>query len=155
MKRFPFLSAAVLLLALASVAAQEPPYDLLIRNGRIIDGTGSPWYMGDVAVRGDTIVRVASRIDGGAARVIDVRGQVIAPGFIDIHSHAREGIFEVPGADNQVRQGVTTLIEGPDGSSEIPLKALFEKIAATGVTPNFGSFVGQGSIRAAVIGSIN
>jgi N-acyl-D-amino-acid deacylase len=80
---------------------------------------------------------------------------VIAPGFIDIHSHARRGIFDVPTADNYVRQGVTTLIEGPDGSSPILLKPFLEKVAATHVTPNFGTFFGQGSVREAVIGTAN
>ena len=157
--RRSFWSAAVLLALVVVFAtthrAQEPAYDLLIRNGRIVDGTGSPWYLGEVAVRADTIVRIASRIDGPAARTIDVHGQVIAPGFIDLHSHARRGIFDVPTADNYVRQGVTTLIEGPDGSSPIPLKPFLEKVTATRVTPNFGTFVGQGSVRDAVIGSIN
>jgi dihydroorotase/N-acyl-D-amino-acid deacylase len=135
--------------------AQTAPYDLLIRNGRIVDGTGSPWYRADVAVRGDTISRIASRIDAQAARTIDAAGKTVSPGFIDIHTHARRGIFQVPTADNYVRQGVTTLIEGPDGSSPIPLKPFLEKVAATHVTPNFGSFVGQGSVRSEVMGGVN
>lgn len=135
--------------------AQELPFDLLLRNGRIVDGTGSPWYRGDVGLRGDTIARIAPRIDGPASRTIDVGGQVVAPGFIDIHSHARDGIFELPTADNQVRQGVTTVIEGPDGSSPIPLKPFLDKVAATRITPNFGTFIGQGSVRETVIGSVN
>jgi N-acyl-D-amino-acid deacylase len=145
------------LIAVAASAplAQQPSYDLLLRNGRIVDGTASPWYRGDLAIRGDTIVRIAPRIDAAAARTIDVRDQVVAPGFIDIHSHARRGIFDVPTADNYVRQGVTTLIEGPDGSSPIPLKPFLDKVAATHVTPNFGTFVGQGSVREAVIGMVN
>src|SRR5580765_2044744 len=109
--------ASVLALTLAAIVivapvAQAPTYDLLIKNGRIIDGTGSPWYRGDLAVRGDTIARIAPRIDAPATRVIDAAGKVVAPGFIDIHTHARRGIFQVPTADNNVRQGVTTLIEG-------------------------------------------
>src|SRR5258705_3787980 len=142
--RHLFWSATVLL-ALAVVTAQEPAYDLVIRNGRIVDGTGSPWYLGDVAVRGDTIVRIAPRIDAPAARVVDAGGRVVAPGFIDLHTHARRGIFEVPTADNYVRQGVTTLIEGPDGSSPFPIKPFLDRIAATRITPNFGLFVGQGT----------
>src|SRR5207245_6982122 len=70
-------------------------------------------------------------------------------------SHARRGIFDVPTADNYLRQGVTTLIEGPDGSSPIPLKPLLERVAATRVTPNFGTFIGQGSVRELVIGLAN
>src|SRR5579872_48267 len=144
---------ALLLLLLAG--AQPQRYDLVLRDGRIVDGTGSPWYRADVAIVGDTIVAIAPSIDGAAARTIDVHGQVIAPGFIDIHTHARRGIFEVPTADNYVRQGVTTLMEGPDGSSPLPLAPFIERIGATHITPNFGLFVGQGSVREAVIGTVN
>jgi len=147
--------AIAALFAVAAPRAQTAPYDILIRNARIVDGTGSPWYRGDLAVRGDAIAKIAWRIDAPAARVIDAGGHVVAPGFIDLHTHARRGIFEVPTADNYVRQGVTTLIEGPDGSSPLPIKPFLERIAATHITPNFGLFVGQGSIRDAVIGSIN
>jgi N-acyl-D-amino-acid deacylase len=136
-------------------AAQTAPYDLVLRNGRIVDGTGSAWYAADVGVRGDTIVRIAPSIPEPATRVIDVGGQVIAPGFIDIHSHARRGIFEVPTADNYIRQGVTTLIEGPDGDSPVPLAPFFAKLEALRKSINIGSFIGQGSVRSAVIGNVN
>ena len=149
--------ASALLTSLIAGAQAQPgaAYDLLVRNGRIIDGTGSPWYRGDVAVRGDTIARIAPRIDAPAARVIDAGGKVVAPGFIDLHTHARRGIFQVPTADNYVRQGVTTIMEGPDGSSPLPIKPFLDRVAATRITPNFGLFVGQGSVRQDVIGSVN
>ena len=149
------LAGVCLALVVASPRAQAPPYDLVIRNGRIVDGTGSPWYVGDAAVRNDTIVRIAPRIDAPAARVIDARGKVVAPGFIDLHTHARRGIFQVPTAENYVRQGVTTIMEGPDGSSPFPIKPFLERVAALTVSPNFGLFVGQGTIRDQVIGPIN
>src|SRR5262249_13995954 len=76
-----------------SVQAGEKPYDLVLRNARIVDGTGSPWYRADLAVRGDTIARIAPAITEPAARVIDVGGTVVAPGFIDLHTHAIRGIF--------------------------------------------------------------
>ena len=148
--------AGILLIALAEApVAQNPPYDLLLRNGRIVDGSGSPWYRGDVALKGDTIVRIAPSIEGPATRVIDVAGQVISPGFIDIHTHARRGIFVVPTADNYVRQGVTTLIEGPDGGSPVPLKPFLARLEALPRSVNMGSFIGQGSVRSAVIGEVN
>ena len=81
-----------------------------------------------------SIARIAFRIDAAATRTIDVAGRIVAPGFIDIHSHARGGIFDVPTAENYIRQGVTTIIEGPDGSSPIPVKPFLEKVAATRVT---------------------
>jgi len=132
---------------IAGLGAQPPTYDLLIRNARIVDGTGSPWYRGDIALRGETIARIAPRIEGPAARTIDAGGHVVAPGFIDIHTHARRGIFDVPTADNYVRQGVTTLIEGPDGSSPLPIKPFLERLAALHITPNFALFVGQERCR--------
>ena len=136
-------------------AAQPPRYDVVLRNGRIVDGTGSPWYRGDVAIRGDIIARIAPSITDSLARVIDVEGQVIAPGFIDLHTHARRGIFEVPTADNYVRQGVTTLMEGPDGGSPVPLGPFLAKLEALQKSVNIGSFIGQGSVRSAVIGDVN
>ena len=140
---------------LTTFAAQPAPYDLLLKNGRIVDGTGSPWFAGDVAIRGDAIVRIAPSIADPAARVIDVGGNVIAPGFIDIHTHARRGITQVPTAPNYARQGVTTVMEGPDGSSPLPLAPFLAELETLKISINIGSFVGQGSVRSAVIGDIN
>jgi len=152
----PVLGAALVGVALVQPAwAQNPPYDLLLKNGRVVDGTGSPWYRADVAIRGDAIVRIAASITDPATRVIDVAGRVIAPGFIDIHSHARRGIFEVPTADNDVRMGVTTVIEGPDGGSPVPLAPFLARLDSLKKSINIGLFIGQGSIRSAVIGEVN
>jgi len=145
--------ALVALLISCAVGAQPPTYDLVLRNGRIVDGTGSPWYRADIAIKGDTIARIAPAIAEPAARVVDVSGLVLAPGFIDIHTHARRGIFEIPTADNYVRQGVTTLVEGPDGGSDVPLHPFLERVATARITPNFATFIGQGSIRSEVVGS--
>jgi len=121
--------------------AQPPAYDLIIRNGRVIDGSGNSWYRADVAVRGDTIARIALSITAPATRVIDAGNQIVAPGFIDIHNHARENIFELPSADNYIRQGVTTLIEGPDGSSPVPIAPFFAKLDALPKSVNIGAFL--------------
>jgi dihydroorotase/N-acyl-D-amino-acid deacylase len=159
-RKLAFAFSVVLVAILAdsvdpSTARLSAPYDLLIRNGRIVDGTGSPWYRADIAILGDSIARIAPSIAEPAARVIDANGQVVAPGFIDIHTHARRGIFEVPTADNYVRQGVTTLIEGPDGSSPVPLAPFLTRLQNQPKSVNIGSFIGQGSIRAWVIGEVN
>jgi len=147
------LTAGLALTVPADAVAQDPGYDLVLRNGRIVDGTGSPWFRGDIAIRGDVIVRIAPAITESARRTIDVGGQVIAPGFIDVHTHARRGIFQVPTAENYVRQGVTTLIEGPDGGSPVPLRPFLARLDSLPKSVNIGSFIGQGSIRSAVIPS--
>ena len=150
--------------ALVVLRAQDPQYDFIIRNARVVDGTGSPWFRGEIGIRGDQIAAIARRIDAPAGRIIDAANQIVAPGFVDIHVHALGGagqppdvfpIVEVPTADNYVRQGVTTLITGPDGFSPIPLRPALERIAMTGITPNIGSFIGHGSVREAVFGSVN
>ena len=151
-------------IALAVLRAQAPPYDLVIRNARVVDGTGSPWYRAEIGIRGDEIAAIATRIDGDARRTIDAAGQIAAPGFIDVHVHAFGGagqppqllpIIEVPTADNYVRQGVTTLIGGPDGFSPVPLRPTLELASKTGIVPNLGTFVGHGSIRSVVLGNVN
>jgi N-acyl-D-amino-acid deacylase len=147
--------ASVLFSLAPSPKAQSPAYDLVLKNGRIVDGSGSPWYRADLAIRGDSIVKIAPSITESAARILDAEGLIISPGFIDIHTHARRGIFQVPTAENYVRQGVTTLIEGPDGSSPVPLKPFLDKLEALPKSVNFGSFIGQGTVRATVIGNAN
>ena len=151
--RQAFLALLALSAGAPGLAAQE--YDLVLKNGRIVDGTGGPWYRAELAVRGDTIVAIAPRLAGPARRSLDVKGAVIAPGFIDLHTHARRGILGLPTADNYVRQGVTTLVEGPDGSSPVPLKPFLDEVAAARISPNFATFIGQGSVRDKVIGSVD
>jgi dihydroorotase/N-acyl-D-amino-acid deacylase len=133
-------------------AAQSARYDLLIRHARLVDGTGAPWYAGDLAVSADRIVAVGHVPPGVAQVTLDAAGQVVSPGFIDLHTHARRGIFEVPTAENYLRQGVTTIFEGPDGSSPLPIGEFLDRVAATPITPNFGTFVGHGTVRARVLG---
>ena len=143
----------LVLLALFFQSAQ--PYDILISNGIVVDGSGNPWFRADIGIRGDRIVAIGLLGDAPAVRRMDAHGLVIAPGFIDIHTHARRGIFEDPSAQNYIRQGVTTLIEGNDGSSPVPLAPFLSKLRDHPMAVNFGSFVGQGSIRQEVLGLEN
>src|SRR5258705_6713660 len=145
----------LLLLFLTAPAVSAQSYDVIISGGRIIDGAGNPWFSGDIGIRGDSIAAMGSLGNASASLRIDAKGFVVSPGFIDIHSHARRGILVVPSAENYIRQGVTTAIEGPDGSSPLPIAPFLDRIAAADITPNFGTFVGQGSVREAVIGSID
>src|SRR5260221_12615965 len=106
----------------ALVAAQAPPprYDVVITNGRIVDGTGAPWYRGDVAIAGDRIVAVGVTSDRGAAPTVDASNLVIAPGFIDLLGQSEFNVLVDGRAASKVLQGVTTEVTG-EGSSIAPV----------------------------------
>lgn len=150
--------AAAIVVAASPPAAQTPPveaFDLVIANGRVVDGTGAPWFVGDVGIRDDRIATIG-RLRGVTAKVaIDATGLVVAPGFVDPHVHARERIFAIPTAEGYLLQGLTTVVDGNDGSSPLPLAPWFEKVQATAVSPNVAAFVGQGTVREAVMGTAN
>ncbi|CAN5391641.1 amidohydrolase family protein [soil metagenome] len=127
--------------------AQTKEFDLLIAGGRIIDGTGNPWFYGDVAIKNGRIVEIG-RIDGKrASRVIDARGKVVAPGFIDVHGHLEGGIEKMPLAENYLQMGVTSVITGNCGFSESPLKEWFAGLEKKGISINVGSLAGHNVIR--------
>ncbi len=122
---------------LALVTASSTPdafavgeYDLVLRGGRVVDGTGNPWRFADVAVKGDRIALVGSVPEGAGRREIDVRGHIVAPGFIDIHSHSDFLLLEDGGAESKVRQGVTTEVLG-ESSSAGPCEGKMEPGAAS------------------------
>ena len=148
------LRLALLGVLIATVSGAQS-YDLLLRNGRVVDGSGAPWFRADVGIRGDSIAAIGPHLEGDAARVIDVGDDIVAPGFIDIHTHSRRGILEVPTADNYVRQGVTTVFEGQDGSSDVPLGPFLDELENTPISLNFASFIGHGSVRSAVLGEVD
>jgi len=117
-----------------------------------VDGSGNPWYRADIAIKGDRIAEIGQLSKLEAKRVIDANGLVVAPGFIDPHTHALRGIFEVPNAESALLQGVTTLTEGNDGSSPYPIDRHYDDIDNLRISPNWAVFVGQGTIRQRVIG---
>lgn len=97
-------------------------HDILLRGGRVVDGTGNPWFHGDVAVKGGVIAGVG-RVEGEAETVLDVEGLVVAPGFIDTHSHSDLLLISEPLAEAKVLQGITTEVVGQDGLGEAPIEA--------------------------------
>lgn len=134
------------------IAIAQDDYDVIIRGGKIVDGSGNPWYEADVGIRGDRIVRIGDLSSATAEAEIDAGNLVVSPGFIDPHTHAIRGIFDVPNAESALLQGVTTLTEGNDGSSPYPIDEHFQDIINKQISPNWGVFVGQGTIRSRVIG---
>lgn len=130
------------------------PSSLLLKNGTVIDGTGSRGRRADVLIAGDTIVRIAPNIKASPdAVVMDATGKAVTPGFIDTHSHADGGLLAEPTAETQIRQGITTAIVGQDGGSNRPLKDWFAQVEAKKVAVNIASFIGHGAVRGAVLGT--
>jgi N-acyl-D-aspartate/D-glutamate deacylase len=152
--------------------AADPSYDLVIRHGQIIDGSGNPWFHGDVAIRGDRLVAVGRVPEGKARREIDARGLIVAPGFIDMHSHSDFVLLEDGHAQSKIRQGVTTEVLG-EGTSAGPyqdalpphrfvvagkpqkwttLGGYFETLERAGTSVNIASYVGLDNVWQCVMG---
>jgi N-acyl-D-amino-acid deacylase len=133
------------------------PLDTILAGGTVYSGDNAEGSIADVGIAGDRVVAVGDLGDREAALRLDVSGLAVVPGFIDIHSHAvrndpTDGIFRWPDAENLIRQGVTTVIGGPDGSSPLPITDTLTAIENAPASVNFGTFVGHGSIRGKVIG---
>ncbi|MFT5527546.1 MAG: N-acyl-D-amino-acid deacylase, partial [Pirellulaceae bacterium] len=150
----------------------EKPLDLLLRGGTIVDGTGNAWFKGDVGIRGDRIARIARHIDEPATREIDAANLVVAPGFIDIHSHSDYLLLEDGNARSKITQGVTTEVLGEgrspgpyqgklgrksavvDGTTIVwsSLKDYFNIVEQAGVATNVASYVGLDNVWQCVMG---
>lgn len=129
-------------------------YDVIITNGRLLDGAGNPWRYADIGTRGDRIARVGDLSGADALEIIDASGLYIAPGFIDTHSHAREALQSADrsAAPGLLAQGVTTVLLNPDGGGEVDLEASIAALERDGLGVNAGLFAPHGSIRRAVMG---
>ena len=152
---------APVLILLAALALPEPAstqqFDLLIRGGMVLDGSGSAAFNADVGINGGEIVAIGRLPDATAARVIDAAGKYVVPGFIDMHSHA-DRLFasdniEGRQAHNLVMQGITTSVFGPDGRNPVwPIAAEMDAYREPGVATNVVPMVGHGTVRGMVMG---
>jgi N-acyl-D-aspartate/D-glutamate deacylase len=154
------------------IRAEEAPYDLVIRHGKIVDGSGNPWFEGDVAVRQGRIAAIGRHLQNPAKREIDASGLVVAPGFVDMHSHSDFVLLEDGKAQSKIRQGVTLEVLG-EGSSAGPyqgkltprritlegqpgswstLGGYFDTINQAGISINIVSYVGLDNIWRCVMG---
>ena len=182
MSRRRFLKTTLTATAGAAVGARvsaAPAFDLVIRGGTVVDGTGAPVYAADVAVNGDAIAAVGSIPAGQGRRVLDATGLHVCPGFVDIHSHSDGVILQYPTADSRVRQGVTTELVGNCGSSAAPLAGVgvedrkkeyrdegvtsdwssvasyLARLEKTGISINQALLLGQGTLRENAIGNVD
>lgn len=145
----------VLLLSISFTGWSQPLYDIIIRHGKIIDGTGNSWYIADLAVKDGKIVSIARVINGTATKVIDAGGLIVAPGFIDVHTHLEGDEASNPRATNFILDGVTTCITGNCGSSETNIGKYLHYIDSFKLSINVATLVGHNDVRKAVMGRAN
>jgi N-acyl-D-amino-acid deacylase len=154
MNRIP---RVVQILFAAALFAAAPPAArgdaFVIRGARVADGTGKPLVAADVRVEGDTIVAVGKLEPRPGERVVDGKGLVVAPGFIDVHNHSTDELLTQPLADTQVSQGISTVVEGPDGDSAWPVGEYLDKLRAAPAALNVATMVGHATVREKVMGS--
>ena len=150
----PALSVAIAGWVTPAAAQQVATYDVLIVNGRVLDGTGNPWTYNDIAISGDRIVAMGNLSGAAATRIIDASGLYVAPGFIDVHTHAGGGLAtaDLSHARPLLAQGITTALLNPDGGGPVDLDRQREDLLRDGLGVNAGLLVPHGSIRRSVLG---
>jgi dihydroorotase/N-acyl-D-amino-acid deacylase len=176
--RKPLLGVLVLALSALSISLAEPApsFDLVIAGGRVVDGTGAPWFRADVGIRGDRIAAIGDLQSARAARRIDARGLMVAPGFIDMLGQSEHSLLIDPSAESKIRQGITSEVTGEGGSAApvtpetlrdmkpfldkyglvigwTDFRGYFARLAAARPAINLGSFVGAAQVRQVVLGS--
>ncbi|MGE5559613.1 MAG: N-acyl-D-amino-acid deacylase family protein [Chloroflexota bacterium] len=136
-------------------AGETPPdrFDLIIRGGTVVDGTGAPGFIADVGIIGQRIAAVGDLAGKAAGETIDATGMIVAPGFINAHSHTDENYLATRGAESALMQGITTEIGGQDGRSPLDLDQFFADMAKGGSGVNQALLIGHGALRKAVMGT--
>ena len=144
-----------LLLSLLALTAAAADFDVLIRKGRVIDGTGNPWYRADVGVKNGRIAAIGNLAAKSADSTIDASNRVVTPGFIDVHTHVEGAVELNPMGANYLLDGVTTIVTGNCGGSRVDLKTWFEKLETIKLGLNLATLIGHNSVRSEVMGGAN
>lgn len=145
----------LLLLLVPGVLLAQQSYDLIIRNGKIIDGTGNSWYYADIAVKDGKIAAIGKLSNTSATKFVDAKGLIVAPGFIDVHGHIEGGIISRATADNYIFDGVTTVVTGNCGGSASDISQFFKRVDSVHPAINVATLIGHNTVRIAVMGRDN
>ncbi len=140
---------------MSALAQPAPIYDIVIRNGHLLDGDGNPWVNADVAIKDGRFVKIG-RVEGRGAREIDARGDYVSPGWIDMMDQSGEVLLKNGLAENKLREGVTSAIAG-EGGTPVPSAQIadyFKKLETQGISLNFGTYYGSGQARVEVMGDV-
>lgn len=132
--------------ACAAVAASAADYDVIIVGGTVVDGTGAPAFVADVAIKDGQVAKIGP-FEGTAAMRIDAGGLIVAPGFIDVHTHSDDLVEKLPLSEHFLRMGVTSIVVGNCGSSKLDVGRFFRALEANGVSPNVATLIGHNTVR--------
>lgn len=143
----------ILFLLVSFTASAQVKYDVIIRNGKVLDGSGNSWYYADIAVKDGKIALIQKHINEEAAKVIDAKGLIVAPGFIDVHTHIEDDEIKNPTANNFIYDGVTTVITGNCGLSKPDIGKYLNFIDSVKLSINVAALVGHNDVRKAVMGT--
>lgn len=149
------MKSLLLFLLFPEILFAQQNADIIIRNGKVINGTGNSWFYADVAIKDGKIYKVGKLINEHASKEIDATGLMVAPGFIDVHTHIEGDEVKNPQATNFIMDGVTTVVTGNCGSSMVDLKAYFTMLDSLKLSINVASLIGHNDVRKAVMGRAN
>src|SRR5881398_2404927 len=144
-----------LLLCPLLIFAQQKNCDIIIHNEKIIDGTGNSWFYGDVAVQEGKIIGIGRRLNFFATKTIDATGLIVAPGFIDVHTHLEGDETKDPNATNFILDGVTTCITGNCGASNTDIGKYLQFIDSLKLSINVATLIGHNDVRKQIMGRAN
>lgn len=147
-----YMRILLFVIYLLAFQVQAQQYDLLLINGKIVDGTGNSWYYGDVAVKDGKIAAIGKIASTEARKVVDVKGLIVAPGFIDVHTHIEGNDLKIPTAGNFIHDGVTSVVTGNCGSSNTVIARYFYRLDSIKMSVNIATLIGHNSVRRAVMG---
>jgi N-acyl-D-amino-acid deacylase len=145
--------AGACLIAVLAACSEAPQYDVIIQSGSVVDGTGSPVFVADIAIVDNKIAKIGDLGDATAERVIDASGLIVSPGFVDLHNHADRNIRDHPGIENYLHQGVTTILAGNCGNSPVDFIEYMASIVDTKISLNLGLLIGHNDVREEVMGN--
>ena len=149
------MRSLLVIILLSFVAPPDVDVDIIIKNGKILDGTGNSWYYGDIAIKDGRIVKIGKFKNIKAAKEIDASGMFVSPGFIDVHTHIEDNEDANPLACNFIYDGVTSVVTGNCGSSNVDLEKYFNKLDSIRLAINVASLIGHNDVRKAVLGTAN
>ena len=145
----------IIIISLIFSGCSSPSFDIIINNGKIANGNGDELFIANIYIRDGKIIEIGTIPSAIGDKVLNAKNLIIAPGFIDMHTHAERKSLDFPPVENYLQQGVTTMIGGNCGGSPFPIKSFMERTEQKGIGPNLALLIGHNTVRRQVMGTEN